>query len=308
METPVNSASGFPKPRERKPSGPIRPGGPPKCGPAKSGEALLSGLPVLAAAVGILGFPHGLGPLWFILPALLVVAVWFALAAYADRLATRGRYDQALRIAPFVAVSAAGRSYLRGDVLTDAGRYEEAERLLRDAIGRVGAMKVDIGLALEDLGNVLMDTGRFEEAQQCFQRAAGIYPKRTPAASGMAEVFLRQGIYPQNALPHAERALDLFRSGDERFSNRWRLGGILAIKAWALAACGRGAEAREAIDAALKSPARKTKGPLAQVHYNAGMTLLALSDRQGAREHFARGAALDPAGRWGRLCARVRPG
>jgi tetratricopeptide (TPR) repeat protein len=308
MKTPVNGVSDSPKPCERKPSERIGPGGPPKYGQVNSGEALLSGLPVLAAVVGIQGFPHRLGSFWFILLPFLVAAVWFALAAYADHLLTQARYDRALRIVPFVAVSGAGRSYLRGDVLTDAGRYEEAERMLRAAIDHVGAMKVDIGLALEDLGNVLMDTGRFEEAQQCFQRAAGIYPKRSPSASGMAEAFLRQGIYPQNALTHAERALNLFRAGDERFSNRWRLGCILATKAWALAACGRGAEAREAIDAALKSPARKTKGPLAQVHYNAGMTLLALSGRQGAREHFARGAALDPAGRWGRLCARVRPG
>lgn len=308
METHVNEVSGPAQPREPKPSEPIGPGGTPNCGQAKSGEALPFGLPVLAALVCIQGFPHRLGSFWFILLPLFVAAVWFALAAYADRLLIQGRYDQALRIVPFVAVSGAGRCYLRGDALTDAGRYEEAERMLRAAIDRVGAMKVNIGLALEDLGNVLLDTGRFEEAQQCFQRATGIYPKRSPSASGMAEVFLRQGIYPENALTHAERALDLFRAGDERFSNRWRLGGILATKAWALAACGRGAEAREAIDAALKGPARKTKGPLAQVHYNAGMALLALSERQGAREHFARGAALDPAGRWGRLCARVRPG
>ena len=178
MKTPVNGVSDSPKPCERKPSERIGPGGPPKYGQVNSGEALLSGLPVLAAVVGIQGFPHRLGSFWFILLPFLVAAVWFALAAYADHLLTQARYDRALRIVPFVAVSGAGRSYLRGDVLPDAGRYEEAERMLRAAIDHVGAMKVDIGLALEDLGNVLMDTGRFEEAQQCFQRAAGIYPKR----------------------------------------------------------------------------------------------------------------------------------
>jgi tetratricopeptide (TPR) repeat protein len=147
-----------------------------------------------------------------------------------------------------------------------------------------------------------MDSGRFEEAQRCFRRAAGIYPTGSPWANGMAEALLRQGMDPQSALKHAETALNLFRGGTERISDRPRLGAILATKAWALAACGRGAEARAAIDVALKSPARKTKGPLAQVHYKAGMSLLALSDHEGAQDHFARGTELDPAGRWGRLC------
>jgi hypothetical protein len=33
------------------------------------------------------------------------------------------------------------------------------------------------------------------------------------------------------------------------------------------------------------------------------MALRALGDRSGASAHFARGGELDPAGRWGRLCA-----
>jgi len=200
-------------------------------------------------------------------------------------------------------MSCRGRGYLRGDVLTAAGRYEEAERALRKAIGHSGGLKVDTVLALEDLGNVLMDTGRFEEARRCFRDAADILPSRSPWATGTAEVLLRQGIYPKNALTHHQTALNLFRSGVERITDGWRFGGILATKAWALAACDRGAEAREAIVAALNSPARKTKGPLAQVHYKAGMSLLALSDCQGAEEHFASGSQLDPTGRWGRLCA-----
>jgi tetratricopeptide (TPR) repeat protein len=283
METPA-------KPSERRPS-------------ARSAKVLLAWLLMLAAVVGIQGVAHGLASFWFILLPLLFGVVWISLGTSADHLVRQGRYDQALRLMSLLSMGGGGRrSYLRGDVLTDAGRYEEAERMLRKAINRNS--RVDKALALEDLGNVLMDTGRFEEAQQCFRGAAGIDPNHSPWATGMAEALLRQGIYPEPALTHAERALDLFRRGvGERIGERSRLGAILATKAWALAACGREAEAREAIDAALKSPARKTKGPLAQVHYKAGMSLLALSDPQGAKEHFARGAELDPAGRWGRLCA-----
>jgi len=258
---------------------------------------------MLEALVGISEFAHRLGWFWLIVAFLVLGLVWLALATYADHLVGQGRYHQALRLVPFSAMSFSGRSYFRGDVLTAAGRYEEAEHMLRQAIDHSRGLKVDTVLALEDLGNVLMDTGRFEEAQRCFRDAADILPGLSPWATGMAEVLLRQGIFIQNALTYAERALNSFRNGTERITDSWRLGGILATKAWALAACDRGAEARAAIDAAMRSPVRKTKGPLAQVHYKAGMSLLTLSDYQGAEEHLARGSQLDPTGRWGRLCA-----
>jgi tetratricopeptide (TPR) repeat protein len=299
MEIPVN----------KKPSDSGR-GGPPRHHWAQLRKTLLTGLLVLAALVGFGEFTYRFGWSWFILLALVWV-LWFALGAYSDHLVRQGRYDQALRVTPLLAIGDAGRSRLRADVLTDAGRYGEAERILREIIDhrRVTkfskATKVKTFFDLGNLGNVLMETDRLEEAQQCFRSAAGMYPYHSTWATGLAEALLRQGIFPERALEHAERALKLFRRGAERFSNRSRLGAILATKAWALAACDRGVEAHEAIDAAQKSPARKTKGTLAQVHYKSGMSLLALSDNRGAEEHFAQGVKLDPAGRWGRLCAEA---
>jgi tetratricopeptide (TPR) repeat protein len=247
-----------------------------------------------------------LGTFWLILLIFVGVGViWLALTVYASYLVRQGRYDQALRLAPLLAPTSVGRSYIRGNMLMEAGRYEEAERRLRESIDHPGRLKVDTTLALEDLGNVLMDMGRFEDAQRCFRDAAHILPNHSLWATGMAEVLLRQGIYPQNALTQSQTALKLFQGGTERIGDIWRLGAILATIAWALAACDRRPEARKAIDAALKSPARKTKGPLAQVHYKAGMSLLQLSEGPGAREHFVRGTGLDPAGRWGRLCAEA---
>lgn len=252
----------------------------------------------------------------FILLALLVAGGWLAVVVYADHLVRQGRYDQALRLVPFLAMSGIGRSRFRADVLTDAGRYEEAARVLREVIHRVRGKhvtkraRVKTCFDLENLGKVLMESGRFEEAQRFFSDASRLYPYHSVWATGMAEVLLRQGGSPEGALAHSEKALELFQRGAERVTSSSQLGAILATRAWALAACGHGTEARKAIDAALKGPARKTKGPLAQVHYKAGMTLLVLSDRPGAEKHFARGAELDPVGRWGRLCADAlqRPG
>jgi tetratricopeptide (TPR) repeat protein len=305
---PVNIMSTPLKPREPKPSDQIGLGGPPKYGWARSGKALLTAFLLLAVLIGIWELIHRLGWLWLILPALLVGGGWIALGVYSDHLVRQGRYDWALRLVLLLPMSGAGRRRLRAETLKEAGRYEEAECILREIIDRTAgarvtnATKAKTCLDLENLGEVVMETGHFEEAQRCFRDASGMYPSHSVWATGMAEALLRQGIFPESALVHVERALSLFQRGQERISSRSRLGAILATKAWALAACDRGAEAHGAIDAALKSPAQKTKGPLAQVHYKAGMSLLALSDYHSAGEHFARGAKLDPAGRWGRLC------
>jgi tetratricopeptide (TPR) repeat protein len=301
--------SSSPKPCEQKPSDLIAPVGPPKYDWAKSRKTLLTGFLVLAALVGIWEFVHRLGWLWFILLALFAGVAWFAVGIYTDHLVRQGRYDQALRLVPLLPMSGALRNRVRAESLKEAGRFEEAERILRENMDRTAGAKltsvtrVGICFDLEDLGTVLMETGRFEEARQCFRDAAAIFPYHSVSATGLAEALLRQGIFPQSALAHVGRALNLFQRGQERIGSGSRLGTILATKAWALAACGHGVEAHEAIDAALKSPARKTKGPLAEVHYKVGMSLIALSEHRGAEEHFAWGAKLDPAGRWGRLCA-----
>jgi tetratricopeptide (TPR) repeat protein len=293
------------------PSNPIGPGEPPKHDWAKFRKALLTGFLVLAALVGIWEFIHCLGWLWFILLALLLGGGRIALAAYADHLVGQGRYDHALRLVPILSISGVGRNHLRADVLMSAGRYNEAAPVLRDVIHHMRGKRVTrftrvkICLNLENLGNLLLETGRFEEAQRFFQDAARLYPYRSVSPTGMAEALLRQGIFPEAALANAEKALNLFQHGAERITSSSRLGAILATRAWALAACGRGAEAQEAINAALQSPARKTKGSLAEVHYKAGMSMLALSQRLGAVEYFALGSQLDPVGRWGRLCTEA---
>src|SRR5579862_3449278 len=229
-----------------------------------------------------------MGWLSLILLVLLAVGGRLALAAWADNLVRQSRYDLALRLVPLLAISGVERSRFRADVLTDAGQYQEAERILRDILDQAHQRKatklnkVKTCFDLEDLGNVLIETRRFDEALRCFRDASNTYPYHSVWATGIAEVLLRQGTFPERALEHAERALYMFRRGSERIGDSWRLGPILATKAWALAVCGHEAEAREAIGKALNSPARKTKGPLAQVHYKAGMSLLTLGEHRRA--------------------------
>lgn len=271
-------------------------------------KSSLAGLLVLVVLLGIWEFIRLHGWTWFLLPACLITGGWIALGVYTDHLIGHGRYDQALRLVPLLVLSRVGRSRLQANFLTDAGRYEDAERILRKIVDRVIGVKlkniarVRACLDLENLGEVLIEAGRFEEAQRCFRQAAGMGPHHSGWATLKAEALLRQGIFSQSALAHAERALNLFQRGAERFISSSRLAGILATKAWALAACGREMEAREAIDAALKSSAGRKRRTFAEVHYKVGRSLIALLDRRGAEEYFTRGAQIDPAGRWGRLC------
>ena len=288
------------KRREAKAWDPIGPGGPPRYNLSKAAKPILSGLLLLAI---LYAMPRG----WFSSPLVIVPALYLYLLAIAfagEHFVNQARYDAALRLAPFINPTTAGKSGLRGEILAEAGRYQDAERLLRLSIERSNTK--ESGIALLDLGNVLMETGRYAEALRALEGASGIRPADSQPWRGRAELLLRQGLDPNQALEHAETALTLCRaSRRERLVDRSRMGVTLSVKGWALAACGRGAEARQAIDEALKGPARRTRSPLAHIHYNAGMALIAFSDHAGATAHFRRAAELDPEGRWGRLAASM---
>jgi len=242
---------------------------------------------------------------WFILLLLLAMGVvWFALGASSDHFVAQGRYDVALRIVALTTLRGTGRSYLLGDVLTAAGRYEEAERMLRDAIDHAGGSKVDTVLALEDLGNVVMDTGHFEEAQRCFRDAADILPNRSPSATGMAEVLLRRGGDAARALEYIE---DL--AGPSGLSrNKWTINGITsddywALKAWALAELGRSSEVARAVAAAIRHTNPKSCPEVAATYRRLGMAMQAMGRGAEAKEYFERARNADPSGRWGVLAS-----
>ena len=293
--------------RHRKASDPIGPGGPPKYDLKGSILPILSGLALVALYFAIRWAPANSR---FILLLVLIFGLPFAfqrlrriLARKADRAALQGQYDVALKLAPYVAQSAAGRALIRGDVLTDAGRYEEAESALREAIERAGT-PIDRALSLALLASVLMDRGRYGEAQRCLEGATKILPERSKHPMIQAEILLRQGVGTTEALACSERAVELYdKSRIERRASPQRLGEILATKAWALAAVGRGGDARALLEQALASEAMKWNLTAAHVHYNGAMALHILGDESGADEHLKKGRDTNPNGRWGKLCA-----
>jgi tetratricopeptide (TPR) repeat protein len=220
-----------------------------------------------------------------------------------DRAVARCNCDGALRLSHLFFWKKGEAPFVRGEVLLTAGRYPEAEAVLREGLG--GAWPLT-GLfpMLEDLGNVLMDTGRNEEARRCFESARDLKPDRSVARQAMAELLLRQGTETERALELAGRALKVYRGSLlERMTCPERLGETLAVHAWALALQGTTAEATRQIEQAFQGRVRKNRPAFAHVRFLAGMTMKALGRSTEAAEHFRGGHEADPAGRWGMLCA-----
>ena len=293
--------------RQRTASDPISPGGPRKYDLRGSIQSALPALVFLALCQTVFLAPAK----WrLILGLVLMLGLAFVfqwlqqiLERKVDRAALLGQYDLALKLAAYAARNAARRALNRGDVLTDAGRYEEAESALREAIERAPTPTYG-ALALANLASGLMDQGRYGEAQHCLEGATKILPERAKNPMIQAEILLRQGVASREALACSERAVELYgKSQLEQRACPQRLGEILATRAWALAAVGRRGEALGFLNQALASEATKWNHSGAHVHYNAAMALRILGDESGADEHLKRGRDTNPNGRWGKLCA-----
>jgi tetratricopeptide (TPR) repeat protein len=180
------------------------------------------------------------------------------------------------------------------------GRCEEAERILREFVdpSRAGADRLR---GSENLGFVLLALGRYPEAKRSFEAAAALWPTSSAAYSGLAELRLRQGIVPTQALADAERALKNHHSDvSERFSSEG-MARIRGSQAWALALLGHAAQSQQVIELAAREIDPKHRPELAGFHWRAGMAMLAIENSPSATGHFRRASELDPEGYYGGL-------
>ena len=180
------------------------------------------------------------------------------------------------------------------------GRCEESERILREFVdpSRAGADRLR---GSENLGFVLLALGRYPEAKRSFEAAAALWPTSSAAYSGLAELRLRQGLVPTQALADAERALKNHRTDvSERFSSNG-MARIRGDQAWALALLGHAAESQRIIELAAREIDPKHRPELAGFHWRAGMAMLAIENPSSAAGHFHRASELDPQGYYGGL-------
>ena len=291
--------------RKPSPSDPIGPGAPPRYDWGKTAKALVAALVILLVVnlewVPVLRFLQGY---WLVVLFLAPVGYRaLAIRAMYSPL-RRADYDGALRaIRLYHFYSPGGGVALRqsGAVLLVAGRYREAEEVLRRAAARQATGLEQAG-TLDYLGNVLMEQSRYDEAMRSFQAARHAAPGSRRPYRGMAETLLRQGKNPEQALEYVEGIV-----GSSGPSARGRLlsdrvqDDYWALKAWALGQLGRSAEVAPAIEKALKATSRKSRPDLAATYYRAGMAMEAVGNASAARDYFKRAVELDPTGRRGTL-------
>jgi tetratricopeptide (TPR) repeat protein len=291
--------------RRPLPSDPIGPGGPSRYDWGKTGKALA------AAAVLVLALSANHIPLLRPLQGyglLLLILVPFLYQLLAIRLMEhamwRADYDAALkaiRLFHFVDAESAAALRRRGYVFLCAGRCREAEDSLRRAAAkqRTG---FDYAVTIEFLADTLMEQGRNGEALRSYQAALHALPGFRRPYRGMAELTLRLGNNPPQALEYVESAVSVRRfSLRDRFLRGRSSDDYWALRAWALGQLGRSGEVAPAIENALKATNQKSRVDMAATTYRAGMAMRAMGDETAATRYFKRTLELDPHGRRGTL-------
>ena len=161
-------------------------------------------------------------------------------------------------------------------------------------------------MALEYLGDTLMEQGRYDEAMRSYEAALHTFTWLRRPYRGMAEMLLRQGKNPAQALTYVEKIIDFEGlSLVQRKSNGRPQDDYWALKAWALASLGQSSAVPEAIENAIKATSPKCRPDLATTHYRVGRAMQILGNEGEAAEHFRKAVELDPHGRRGTLANSV---
>ncbi len=193
----------------------------------------------------------------------------------------------------------------RGYMLHQLGRFNEAEASFRQALPLRSDPRLR-ALSLNSLATVLMDQERFTEAIAFFENASQVWPDRGASLRGIAEVWLRQGREPAEALGCARQAvaIDRHATGMSKEVLSHRLGQDLAVLAWALAVNSKSStEVEAALSEAFQLCGNSDVPISAQIHYHAGRAHVSLTNIDKSKEHFRQAAQIDPNGRFGRRAA-----
>ncbi len=228
------------------------------------------------------------------------------LAGAARRSLKRGRYAAALDLTGAllsVAPDSAALLLRRGEILLAAGRLEEAEDSLRQALAQAHRQGHGVR-ALECFARVMTVEGRYEDATRAIETALKVQPRRSLLHAALAETLLWQTARAEDALKLANRALDYeaktrHKAGPNGFANMW------AAQAWAFALLGRLSAAHQGVRRALQSTDGSERPQVAGVRFRVGMALRAAGDEKAAANSFEAACATNPTGLYGRLAARA---
>lgn len=220
----------------------------------------------------------------------------------------RGEYEKGLKLAEGLKRRRSTPSVyfsVRGEMLYQLGKLQEAESCLRDAVSLETEPRSK-ALAREALGKVLIELKRYDQAVTCFEAVTEGCPNLGTGHRGIAEVYLRQGIRTGDALGSARLAVKLAHTAraDNKHIQDLNLGEAQATLAWAVAAqAGDAAEVDRLLAHAFLlcgeeyKPIRSHLNCLAAAAYSALGTPSALEKSAG---HLQLASAADSLGIFGR--------
>jgi tetratricopeptide (TPR) repeat protein len=238
----------------------------------------------------------------------------------------RGDYEGALLAAEKCRGRTQDYCYFRGRMLMELGNLEEAEKWLHMSMvlaqGNSRRAKPDrlrrSALARGALGELYLEQRRFDEALNCFETSAKEWPEHGEFHRDLAEVWLRWGSRPAEALKLARLAVEKDRAGasvpqttsediralttDARDTG---LSEDLATLAWAVAVTSHDRQEVDRLIGEALPFGTQSVSPRAAVHYRSGLAYAALGEPGRSSYHFSEATRIDPLGRWGRA-ARLR--
>jgi tetratricopeptide (TPR) repeat protein len=109
--------------------------------------------------------------------------------------------------------------YLKGQAMTNLGRFDEALALFDRALKATAGDPARHADVLIDKGNSLIETQRLDEAEECYDAALRIKPRVGQAWVEKARVAYRRGKYDLSAA-HADRAIALDPADARAWNNK----------------------------------------------------------------------------------------
>jgi tetratricopeptide (TPR) repeat protein len=241
----------------------------------------------------------------------LDVTLYFAIHAYSN-----GDYDRALRIVtigkwlnPLMVLSSVAYSRLRGGILLDAGRYDEAaaiyQQLLEDRRW-IDRLTKGYKFALYGLGHIAIAQDDLELAGDYFSHMM----KAKTATSGiyhrtMAYWYLLQENQPEQALQELEKIHPDYLSWVGRKIPQYGPALTQALYAWTYAQLGDHDKARAHLQTALETTVGPCKPDEAEVHYFAAQAERTLGNWDRACDHLNTAIGLVPNGHMGNMAQKL---
>jgi tetratricopeptide (TPR) repeat protein len=188
-----------------------------------------------------------------------------------------------------------------------AGKFEEAEKLIREALRELlerdeekrKEMNPIISTYLGILGSILVARHRYEEADKAFERAIKLKSDFPHVYTNAAESLLFQGIQTEKALEYLEKASQLLKNPEQSTPSQQIA--ALVLKAWALARQGDVKGADALIQEALAQVDREHLPITASIYFYGGYVALAQRRTNAAQVSFNRAIKIDPNGMYGLL-------